>query len=158
MHCVSFLNSLRDKLKLLLRVPSPADRAGSDDPRALLGGRGERVAARFLRKNGYKILYRNFRAPKGGEVDLVCRDKRENVLAFVEVKTREGEDPVIRPSDAVTPAKQQLVARGALEWLRMLGNPEIAARFDVVEVIFRGEHASVEILKNAFELPAPYIY
>ncbi len=52
------------------------------------GGAGERLAEKYLRRHGYKILYRNFRAPGGGEVDLVCRDIAENTLVFVEVKTR----------------------------------------------------------------------
>src|SRR5207249_1147092 len=53
---------------------------------AELGRRGEKLAARFLRAHGYKILRRNFRAPRGGEVDIVCREK--DALVFVEVKTR----------------------------------------------------------------------
>ena len=51
-----------------------------------VGKLGERLAASFLKKEGMKVLYRNFRAPKGGEVDLVCRDG--DTLVFAEVKTR----------------------------------------------------------------------
>src|SRR5207244_9111830 len=40
-----------------------------------LGARGEKLACAFLRRGGYKILYRNFRARHGGEVDIVCRDR-----------------------------------------------------------------------------------
>jgi len=50
------------------------------------GARGEKLARRFLRSHGYKILYRNFRACGGGEIDIVCRDG--DTLVFVEVKTR----------------------------------------------------------------------
>ncbi|MEZ5405672.1 MAG: YraN family protein [Verrucomicrobiia bacterium] len=50
-----------------------------------IGQRGEAVAARFLRKQGYKILIKRFRG-RGGEIDLICRDGE--VLAFVEVKAR----------------------------------------------------------------------
>src|SRR5277367_80605 len=49
------------------------------------GAYGERVAAAFLRRRGYRVLYRNYRVT-GGEIDLVCRCK--NVLVFVEVRTR----------------------------------------------------------------------
>src|SRR5947209_19488016 len=48
------------------------------------GVRGEKLACRFLRNHGYKILYRNFRDPTGGEIDIVCRNG--NTLVFVEVK------------------------------------------------------------------------
>src|SRR5687768_8729018 len=51
-----------------------------------LGREGERLASRYLRGQQYRILYRNFRAPRGGgEVDIVCRDKADNMLVFVEV-------------------------------------------------------------------------
>src|SRR5438876_12115537 len=50
------------------------------------GAQGETLACRFLRRNGYKILYRNFKGHSGGEIDVVCRDK--DTLVFVEVKTR----------------------------------------------------------------------
>src|SRR4051812_47799115 len=56
------------------------------DPRHALGRRGEEVAARHLRELGRKVLYRNFRARGGGEIDLVCRHGK--VLVFAEVKTR----------------------------------------------------------------------
>ncbi len=158
-----FINNLRQQL---FRTPSPRDRAESDDPRSMLGRAGERLAVRELRRRGYKILYRNFRGVRGGEIDLVCRDRRRNVLVFVEVKTRMADETAVRPSDSVTPAKQQLIARGALEWLRLLGNPEVTARFDVVEVTLdaspkndQAKHRPhIEILENAFSLPEPYIY
>jgi len=53
-----------------------------------LGRYGEDLAARFLQAGGFKVLYRNFRASHGGEIDIVCRDKELNTLVFVEVKTR----------------------------------------------------------------------
>src|SRR5207249_3051488 len=97
-----------------------------------LGARGEKLACAFLRGQGYRILYRNFRARHGGEVDIVCRDK--DTLVFVEVKTRTGED-LGRPAEAVNAAKRKLISRGALAWLQLLDNPDIPARFDVVEIV-----------------------
>ena len=121
-----------------------------------LGASGERLAARFLRRNGYKILYRNFRGRSGGEIDIVCRDN--DTLVFVEVKTRTGED-FGRPFDAVSREKQKRISRGGLAWLRLLDNPEILFRFDVVEVIIAPEaEPRLELLRNAFELSEPYIY
>ncbi len=117
-----------------------------------LGKRGERIAARYLRQNGYRILYRNFRAKRGGEVDLVCRDKREAMLVFVEVKTRSDVE-FGEPSLAVTREKQLLIERGAYAWLRMLDNPDIFFRFDVVEIVMRNEIPEVNLIKNAFDIP-----
>jgi len=111
---------------------------------------------RFLRKNGYRILYRNFRGRTGGEIDVVCRDR--DTLVFVEVKTRTRED-FGRPVEAVNREKRQRIARGGLAWLRLLGDPDILFRFDVVEVIIAdGAEPRLEILRNAFSLPEPYIY
>jgi putative endonuclease len=97
-----------------------------------LGRRGERLAARHLRRRGLKVLYRNFRPGHGGEIDLVCREKK--TLVFVEVKTRAPGGPG-RPADAVDPAKEEAIMRGAQAWLRLLGNPGIPVRIDIVEVI-----------------------
>src|SRR5437016_4985414 len=97
-----------------------------------LGARGETLACRYLKRNGYKVLFRNFRGRSGGEIDVVCRDN--DTLVFVEVKTRAAED-FGRPFFAVDRAKQKRISRGALVWLRMLDNPDILFRFDVVEVI-----------------------
>ena len=121
-----------------------------------LGARGEKLACRFLRRNGYKILYRNFRGRRGGEIDIVCRE--QDTLVFVEVKTRTRED-FGRPFDAVDRDKQKRIARGGLAWLRLLDNPDILFRFDVVEVIIAADaEPRFELLRNAFALPAPYIY
>ena len=67
-----------------------------------IGKWGEHLAARWLRKNRRKVLYRNYRAPHGGEVDIVWR--HGDTLSFVEVKTRTSTD-FGRPGQAVTPAK-----------------------------------------------------
>jgi hypothetical protein len=52
--------------------------------------RGEMLACRYLKRNGYKVLLRNFRGRSGGDFDVVCRDN--DTLVFVEVKTRGRED------------------------------------------------------------------
>jgi putative endonuclease len=122
-----------------------------------LGREGERLAVRYLRKHQYRVLYRNFRAPHGGEVDLVCRDKTCDTLVFVEVKTRRSL-AFGAPGEAVTRDKQKLIARGALAWLRLLDHPDIMFRFDIVEIIHDGHVPSFHLIKDAFKLPEPYIY
>ena len=118
----------------------------------MLGRRGERIAEKFLRRHGCKILHRNFRAKGGGEVDLVCRDIAENTLVFAEVKTRMcGEFG--RPADAVDREKEELLARGARAWLRLLDRPEVNFRFDIVEVIVGEGKPYINVIKSAFLLP-----
>lgn len=125
-------------------------------PHLALGRQGERLAAEFLRGHGHKILYRNFRAPHGGEIDLVCRDRRHDELVFVEVKTRSDEE-FGRPLQAVNRRKRRLILRGAMTWLRMLDMPDITFRFDVVEVLMH-EPPEIRHIENAFQLPGDYSY
>ncbi|MFT6595385.1 MAG: putative endonuclease [Akkermansiaceae bacterium] len=127
-----------------------------------IGDLGEKIAAKYLQSLGWKLLYRNFRAPKGGEVDLVMRGGDElKLLDFVEVKTRTRRD-FGRPMRAVNAEKQALVTRGAMEWLRLLGkevDPEakqdvrrqISWRYDVVEIVLtEGEVPDINLVEQAF--------
>ncbi len=118
--------------------------AGKD----LIGRRGEAIAGRWLSVNGCKVLYRNYGAKEGGELDIVCRHRK--VLAFVEVKTRTS-TAFGRPAQAVTLDKQSLILRGASAWLRLLGYPDIAWRCDVVEVLLiAGQKPQVNWIQAAF--------
>lgn len=119
-----------------------------------LGAWGERVAARELKRRGFKVLYRNYRAPHGGEIDLVCRDRE--TLVFIEVKTRSHEEHS-RPFDAIDRKKRKLIQRGALAWLRLLGMPRLTFRFDVVEVI-ASNPPEIRVIENAFGMPTWFRY
>lgn len=117
---------------------------------------GEKLACRYLKRNGYKVLFRNFRGRTGGEIDVVCRD--HDTLVFVEVKTRGGEE-FGRPVEAIDREKRRRISRGGLAWLRMLDNPDILFRFDVVEVVIADNaKPRFELIKNAFALSKPYLY
>lgn len=122
----------------------------------LLGRKGERLAARHLGRNRHKVLYRNFRAPGGGEVDIVARDVQHGELVFIEVKTRSSEERG-RPLDAVDRKKRRLILRGAMAWLRMLDMPDITYRFDVIEVVMT-DPVEIRHIENAFSIPDNYIY
>src|SRR5258707_8467342 len=73
------------------------------------GVRGETLACRYLKRNGYKVLFRNFRGRSGGEIDVVCRDN--DTLVFVEVKTR-GREDFGRPVEAGDREKRKSTSRG----------------------------------------------
>jgi putative endonuclease len=120
------------------------------------GAHGENRACRFLRQHGYKILYRNFRGRTGGEIDIVCRD--HDTLVFVEVKTR-GSEAFGRPFEAIHSDQRTRIARGGLAWLRLLDDPEVLFRFDVVEVLLNENgKLEFELVRNAFQLPQSYLY
>ncbi|HEX3357293.1 MAG TPA: YraN family protein [Tepidisphaeraceae bacterium] len=96
-----------------------------------LGERGENVAAKYLRNQGYKILERNFRTAVG-EVDIIARDKK--TLVFVEVKTRAYDDPT--PEEQVNTIKQHQLTKAAKMYLMRFGQPQPPSRFDVVAVVW----------------------
>lgn len=98
--------------------------------RRWFGTRSERAAARFLKRQGFHILFRNFTCSLG-ELDLIALDGR--TLVFVEVRSTEREE-LDRPAASVDRAKQERLTRLALFFLhqkRLLGHP---ARFDVLLV------------------------
>lgn len=122
-----------------------------------LGELGEQHAARYLRRQGYKILVRRFRS-RAGEIDIVCR--HGEWLVFVEVKTRRGEE-IAAPSEAVDRAKQRHMSKVALDYLRLLHYPEVRFRFDIVEVIWpfgARKPFAVRVIQDAFEMSEPYVY
>ena len=136
----------------------PKSRAKPLPRHVVFGQWCEDQAACYLRRHGYRILYRNFVPSGGGEVDLVCRDKPDDTLVFVEVKTRASEERG-RPADAVDYDKQRRVARGAMAWLRLLNYPDIRFRFDIVEVLATSQTApEITLIRNAFPLPEYYVY
>ena len=122
-----------------------------------LGREGERLAAAWLRRNGYRVLYRNFRAPKGGEVDIVCRDKSCDMLVFIEVTTRRSL-AFGTPAEAVTRTKQKLIVRGAMAWLQLLNHPAALYRFDIVEVVLANGQPEFTLIRDAFKIPDRDIY
>jgi putative endonuclease len=119
------------------------------------GELGEFEAKKHLRKQGLKFLTANFKS-KRGEIDLIFRD--DDCLVFVEVKTRSREDWV-RPAAAVDARKKRLLSQTALDYLRLIKNPEVKIRFDIVEVLLNdGTIREVRHLPNSFEMSKPNRY
>ncbi len=108
----------------------------------VLGKKGERLAEKFLKKQGLKILDRNYRTPFG-EADLIAKDGDE--LAFIEVKTRSGDD-YGSPAEAVGWSKQNRY-RMIAKFFAAKCKEEPNARFDVVEVYDDGK---IEYYKNPY--------
>jgi putative endonuclease len=119
------------------------------DPRQGLGRRGEQAAERALETAGLRILERRWRW-RGGEIDLVAEEGE--LLVFVEVKTRSGED-CGWPAEAVTARKRRRMARTALGYLSRRGWLERPSRFDVVEVVAEpGARPTVRHIRDAFRI------
>src|SRR5437762_8688130 len=116
---------------------------------------GERAAKRHLKRKGLKFLTANFRSTRG-EMDLVFRD--DDCLVFIEVKTRSSEDWG-RPAAAVDAERRRRLTRSALDYLRLLKNPAVKIRFDIVEVLLEeGLVQEIRHLPNSFQMERPYRY
>src|ERR1051325_5920408 len=103
--------------------------------RQAFGELGERIAERWLRRQGWRVLQRRFRSGHR-DIDLVM--EREGTIAFVEVKARQG-DEFGDPVESVTWHKQRELSRSALVWIDRHGRPDDSYRFDVVGVVVQGE-------------------
>ena len=112
----------------------------------LLGDRGERAAARFLRRQGLRVLMRGYRV-SSGEIDLIARDG--DTLVFIEVKSRRRG----APAEAVTLEKQRRITFAALSFLREHRLLEQRSRFDVVAIVWPDDRRAPRIdhIRNAFE-------
>ena len=110
------------------------------------------MAVALLKREGYRILERNYRCPFG-EVDIVACDGK--TLVFVEVKTRRGAG-YGHPSEAVTHGKRRRLRKIARYFLQHRGVDEgVPVRFDVVALMLSRDKAEIELIRDAFTEEPP---
>lgn len=115
-----------------------------------VGDLGEKYAAAYLKKKGYKILKRNYRRPEG-EIDIIAL--KDGTLAFVEVKTR-NENSLVPPQAAVNYEKQKKIIRTASRFFSE-NSLELNFRFDICEVfvdINNYKLLKINYFENAFSV------
>jgi putative endonuclease len=113
-----------------------------------IGKAGEDAAARYLRKNGCKILERNFSTPLG-EIDIIALDGE--VVCFVEVRSRSSAD-FGSAVEKLPRRKQRQVTKAALAYLKTKHLEDVDIRFDYAAVVIPGEGKSqVEFIRDAFQ-------
>lgn len=112
-----------------------------------IGKAGEDFAARYLRKNGYQILERNYHS-RFGEIDIIAG--KGEYIVFVEVKTRKP-GSMVSPLESVTPSKQRKIRQTARFYLAA-HQDGLQPRFDVACVTeVPGKHGfTIEYFENAF--------
>ena len=116
--------------------------------RQAFGELGERIAERWLRQRGWRVVQRRFRSGRR-DIDLVV--EREGTVAFVEVKARRGAE-FGGPVQAVNWRKQKELQRSAMVWIDRHGREAEIYRFDVVGVLLNGAVVRVCHVENAFTL------
>lgn len=112
-----------------------------------LGEKGEVLAAKFLNKEGYKIVSQNYRTHVG-EIDIIAIDGE--TLVFIEVKTRESIEYGM-PFEAVNRSKRRKISGAALLYLKKLKDIP-PCRFDVVSICYKDGHPQFELIRDAFEV------
>lgn len=114
--------------------------------RQALGLQGERIAARWMRRDGWSVIEHRFRSGHR-DVDLIMR--RESEVVFVEVKARRG-DAFGSPVEAVHFRKRRELSKSARIWVDRHGTPELAYRFDVIGVLISGQNVRIRHVQDAF--------
>ena len=126
------------------------------------GDLGEDAAVKFLKKNRYKILKRNF-VSDGNEIDIVAEDRKNNTVVFVEVKARSVSGIgkyESRPASSVTPEKQRKIINASKLFMRKI-RQKTKMRYDVIEVYLEKENGKdiiekIEHLISAFDYNTAY--
>lgn len=108
------------------------------------GALGEKLAAEFLKKAGYKILAMNFRYSRLSEIDIVAKEK--DTIVFVEVKARSTTN-FGHPYEAITPKKLQNIYQTAQYFLQETEEKHKNFRIDIISVLGTQNH-KIEHLKN----------
>ncbi len=115
----------------------------TNSPRSQQGAAAEALAARYLERQGLRVLERNWRV-RGGEIDLICT--QDDTLVFVEVRLR-GRGDYGGAAASITPAKQRRIILAARHYLA--GRREQPCRFDVVLLAALDER-QLEWIRHAF--------
>lgn len=114
-----------------------------------LGLLGERVAARWMMRSGWKVIAHRFRDGHR-DIDLVMQ--LGNQIAFVEVKARSA-TAFGSPVEAVHVRKQRELARAARAWIRASRNSGQDYRFDVIGILVNGQNVRIRHVEAAFSCP-----
>jgi putative endonuclease len=126
-----------------------AGRRRSWTPDQTLGRRGEDLAHRYLRREGFIVVARNYRLAAGdAEADLIAWEGEH--LVFVEVKSRSSEE-FGPPERAIGGEKRTHLRRVAREYARKTDTGFERVRFDVVTVVFSNP-PQLHLFRNAFSI------
>ena len=126
-------------------------RSNPGNQRERLGSQGERYAAKWLRKQGYRILHRNFRLGDD-EADLIALDPDGRTIVIIEVKTRS--DDRIPPEEAINHTKRFRMARLASRLAKTRDYQGRSMRLDAIAIHWpEGGVPDLRHYPNAFDSP-----
>lgn len=109
-----------------------------------LAREGEEIASKYLQKQGYKIIDRNFRA-RNTELDIVAI--KDRILVFIEVKTRTS-DKFGTPLEQIAYFKLKSLIKAAEFYKLTHKNLPDEMRIDAVSVQYSSKEPIVEHVEN----------
>lgn len=112
----------------------------------IIGNRGEDIASKYLEENNYQILERNF-LTKGGEIDIIARDRNQNELVFIEVKTRTNKKYGY-PIDSIDDRKIKHIYQTANFYIKINHLEKEYIRIDAIEIYLKDGKAKIHHLQN----------
>lgn len=116
--------------------------------RQAFGLQGERIAARWMQREGWQVVAHRFRSGHR-DIDLIMQ--RGDTVAFVEVKARRGVG-FGSPLEAVHFRKRREMGRSARIWVDRHGKNGQNYRFDVVGVLVSGTAVRIRHVPDAFPM------
>jgi len=124
--------------------------------RKKIGNEGEKLAEKYLKRKGYKIIQKNYRC-KLGEIDIIAEQNK--VIVFVEVRTKQSEKLGL-PQYSINTAKKGQISKAALWYIKEKKIVNQTCRFDVIAITYpsNSQEPHIEHIENAFELDRKYNY
>ncbi len=123
-----------------------------------VGAIGEQLAQDYLFRRGFRFVCSNFKTPVGrnrkgvlvnGEIDLIAYE--EDILCFIEVKTRSSDD-FSSPISAVDLRKQRQIIRTAKRYRKIFHLEKVKFRYDAIGIVLNNKKASkIEYFKGFFD-------
>ena len=107
---------------------------------------GEDIACKYLLKNNYRIIQRNFYF-RGGEIDIIAFDEEKDEIVFIEVKTRANKMYGL-PSEAVDKSKIKHIIKGIRYYLHLNKLENEFTRVDVLELFYKDDKFYINHLKQ----------
>ena len=134
-HCVRSISQVLIKKMTFARISS--------------GKSGEELAVSYLRREGYKIIERNYRTMLG-EIDIIADHK--GCICFVEVRAKNNSAFGL-PEETILKKKQLQISKAALAYIKKFKLEDKSCRFDVVSISgIDGPDPIIKLIKDAFDL------
>lgn len=108
-----------------------------------IGKLGEQVALKFLLKQNYSLIKKNYRI-KGGEIDLIMKDETTQEIVFVEVKTITANQDY-PPEERISKKQKKLIIHAVKVWIFNNSSSQDCYRIDVISVLIRSNFRSAEV-------------